>query len=87
MTRHLGKEQLTAANREAGEHGHEQGDHAHAAKPLRETPPEEQRPAVRGKIAQDRGAGRSQSRHRLEKRVDGTEAAPHVRDGGEPRDD
>ena len=83
----LGEENLAAADRQAGQDGHEQRDDAHAADPLGHGAPEEDATPVGGKVREDGRSGRRQAGHRLEERVDEAEAGPDIRQRGEVRDD
>jgi len=61
---------LTATDRQAGKDRHEQRNHPHTAKPLRQRALEEETATVVGEDSHDRGTRRGEARHRFEHRVD-----------------
>ena len=68
---HLGFEQLAAADAQAGQHGEGEHDDPHAAEPLCELPPEQNRVVDRVDVDEDRRPRGREARHRLEERIDG----------------
>ena len=85
-SRRFGEEQLAPANREPGQDRDEQRNHAHAAEPGRQRPPEKHASTELREITEHGRARRRQPRHRFERRIDRTEARPHVGDPGEAGD-